>query len=100
LCLQNFPIHFSYGVFRFKKEIVEPDNKKRKDKGPENVASPQLTQHEIRTDTIPAAAPEEDSPTEETSQADEDILREAFDVINAPEEEFEDEEDEIVWDPR
>jgi len=93
----------SHGVFRCKDEVFEPDRPSLKTKqntnasaGPSNVRLPQDTPVKNHADNR-----EEDNMTEGTSRTDDDILREVFDVIRAPTEaEYEDGDDEIVWDPK
>ena len=93
----------SHGVFRCKDEMFEPDRPSLKTNqntealaGPSNIRLPQDSPVENH-----AGNGEDDNMTEGTSRTDDDILREAFDVLRAPTEaEYEDEDDEIVWDPK
>ncbi|KAF5384215.1 hypothetical protein D9615_003379 [Tricholomella constricta] len=103
--LQNSPIRVIDGNFySFIDELVEPQQVARPEAN-EGIV-PIVQQHllasirDTRLDSRLDKDNEDDNMTEITSRTDDDVLRDAFQFLHASSEHGEDEEDEIVWDPR
>lgn len=106
--LEGTPIKFFDGPhYTFMEELVEPQQGTQAVPN-ESVVPPPQQQHllaSIRDTSLGSriqSDADDDNMTEATSKTDDDVLRDAFQFLNAtskPEDEDED-EDEIVWDPR
>ncbi|KAG6811356.1 hypothetical protein H0H92_007821 [Tricholoma furcatifolium] len=101
--LENSPITLYGPVFSVRDDVVEPQLPHAVQAEESNVPIGQqklLTsiRDTRRLDTVP----DEDNVTEAASQTDDDVIRSAFDFLNAPsnDNDVDDEEDKIVWDPR
>ncbi|KNZ81029.1 Protein SMG7, partial [Termitomyces sp. J132] len=101
--LENSPVALYGFVFSVRDDIIEPQLPPTTRAEESNVPIGQqnlLTS--IRDTRRVDKEPEEDNMTEATSRTDDEVLREAFNFLNAPgqDNEVDDEEDEIVWNPR
>ncbi|KAG6865602.1 hypothetical protein C0991_001026 [Blastosporella zonata] len=102
--LENSPIALYGFVFSVRDDIVEPQLPPPTQAEASNVPiGQQNLLVSIRDTRRLDKEPEEDNMTEVTSRTDDEMLRAAFNFLNAPgdDQEIDDEEDEqIVWDPR
>ncbi|KAG6919120.1 hypothetical protein DXG01_008927 [Tephrocybe rancida] len=99
--LENSPVAMYGSVFSVRDEIVEPQFPPSAQAEAVPIGQQNLLVS-IRDTRRLDTEPEEDNMTEVTSRTDDEVLRDAFNFLHAPNDDNEDddEEEEIVWDPR
>ncbi|KAG6889930.1 hypothetical protein C0995_013454 [Termitomyces sp. Mi166 len=100
--LENSPIALYGSVLSVRDDIIEPQLPPTTQAETNVPIGQQNLLTSIRDTRRVDKEPEEDNMTEATSRTDDEVLREAFNFLNAPgdDKEVDDEEDEIVWNPR
>lgn len=104
--LENSPLAFEDGGYRLNESVLESRSNQiqnahlKVEKEPPTEEAEQAMMEEIRDSKIEAEALEDDAMTEATSRTDDDIVNDAFKFVGLGGMEEEDDEDEIVWNPK